>query len=801
MSYTPQPAPKDTAGDPGSVVVFPGTHEYGRPPNNLPAQLTSFVGRERQVAEVDGLLADRRLLTLTGPGGSGKTRLAMAVAFEVLDDFEDGVWLVQLASLSAPNLVPQAVAQAVGVREEPGREIVDNLVEHLESKEMLVVLDNCEHLIDACAVLAYTLLRSCPGVRILATSREALGVDGESTWPVPPLSLPDSEHQPAFESLTEYEAIRLFVERAKGVAPAFALTEQNAPAVAKLCRRLEGIPLAIELAAARVRVLSVEQISSRLEKSFALLAGSSRTADPRQRTLRAAIDWSYDLLPEEERVLLRRQSVFAGGFTLEAAEEVCSGEGIEKEMVLDLLSHLLNKSLVLMATRNGETRYRLLETVRQYGAQKLEESGESAQTRRRHADFFLELIEQVEPNINGRDRGVWLERLELENDNLRAALAWSTEQEAETETGLRLTAALLWFWFHQGYWSEGRAWLHRALTTQASTGRPARTSARAKALSSAGHLAYHQGDHPLARRQLEESVELWRELGGKQGLAHALRFLSAGVQPQGDYELVRSLAEESVELFREGSDTFGLTMSLGRLGSATLAQGDHAAAQSFLEEAVAICRETGDDWVLALTLRNLAIAAFRQGNYERAETLLKESLAVLQEPQEKVYTTQSLDSLAVVVSMHGEHKRAARLFGAAEALREAVGANVLPFYRADYELGVATARAGLGEEAFEEAWAQGRTMTPEEAIGYALQPQPISKEGSLHSQSSYPAGLSPRQAEVLRLVARGLTNSQIADELFISPHTVKRHLDSIYRKVGVTSRVAAARFASEHSLS
>jgi DNA-binding CsgD family transcriptional regulator/tetratricopeptide (TPR) repeat protein len=461
------------------------------------------------------------------------------------------------------------------------------------------------------------------------------------------------------------------------------------------------------------------------------------------------------------------------------------------------MTHLVDKSLVLVAEHIRAARYRLLETVRQYAADKLKESGEAAEIRRRHAGFFLKVVEHVAPKINGRYRGVWLERLELENDNLRAALAWSTAQEAETETGLRLAGALLWFWFHQGYWSEGRAWLQGALATHESTGRPARTAARAKALSSAGHLAYHQGDHALARLQLEESVELWRKLGDKQGLAHALRFLSAGVQPQGDYEPVRSLAEESVELFRESSDTFGLAMSLGRLGSATLAQGDHAAAQSFLEEGVAICRETGDDWVLALTLRNLAIAAFRLGDYERAMALLKESLAVLQEPQEKFYTTQSLDSLAVVVSMHGDHGRAARLFGAAEALREVVGANVLPFYRADYELGVATARAGLGEEAFEEAWGQGRAMTPEEAMDYALEPQ----QEPAPPKAPYPSGLSPREAEVLTLVARGFSNARIAQELFISPRTVERHLNSVYHKTGASSRVAAARFASEHGLS
>jgi len=766
-----------------------------RPPGNLPLELTSFVGREREVAEVKQLLGENRLLTLTGPGGCGKSRLALTVAFEVVGDFEDGVWWVGLASLSDPTLVAQVVAQALEVREQPNRPLRETLAETLREEHLLLILDNCEHLVEACAALVDGLLRACPDLKILATSRESLGVGGEISWPLPPLSLPDPEDLPPLEELERYEAVRLFVDRTRAIASTFELTERNAAAVARVCRRLDGMPLAIELAAARTKVLSVEQISSRLDDSFRLLKSENRTTDPRQRTLRTTIDWSFELLSEEERTLFRRLSVFAGGWTLEAAEAVCAGEGIEEE-VLDLLSHLVGKSLVSVAEQGGEARYGLLETIRQYGAQKLKGSGEEPEIRRRHADFFLELAEEVEPRINGRHRDAWLERLEAEGGNLRAALAWS-RQEAQAETGLRIAGALLWYWFHRGYWKEGRGWLDGALATQESVGDLARTAARAKALSSAGHLAYMQGDHSVARSQLEKSVALWRDVGDDEGLAHALRFLSGAVQPEGDHALVRSLAEESVGLFRDGTDTFGLAMSLGRLGSAALAQGDYAAARAALEEGVALCRETGDDWVLALTLRNLGVAAFRQSDYERGAALLNESLSVLREPGEKFYTTQSLDSLAVVVSMQGDHGRAARLFGAAEALREAVGASVLPFYRDDYELGVATARAGLGEEAFGAAWAEGRGMTPAQAIDYALQP-PTSPEPV--APAAYPGGLSAREVEVLRLVARGLTNPQIAQELFISPRTVDRHLNSIYRKLGIGSRAAAARFAVENNL-
>jgi non-specific serine/threonine protein kinase len=798
MPETPQrPAPKNTAGDPGSVVEFPGTPERGRPPNNLPLRLSSFIGRGREVTELQTLLSDDRLLTLTGPGGAGKTRMAIEVASEVVDDFRDGAWLAELASLSDSDLVAQAVAQALGVREAPGRPLIGALLEHLESREALLVLDNCEHLIDACATLADTLLRSCPKVRILATSREALGIAGERTWPVPPLSSPDSHNLPPVQDLRSYEAIRLFVERARAVVPTFELTENNAPAVARLCRVLDGMPLAIELAAARVRVLSVEQISSRLEDSFVLLAGGNRNTLPRQRTLRAAIDWSYVLLGDKEQALFRRLSVFTGGFDLDAAEEVCGGENLEQDEVLNQLTSLVDKSLVEVAERGGAARYRLLEIVRQYAREKLEGSGEKPSIRRRHAGFFLELAEHVEPKINGKDREFWLGRLDTEHDNLRAALAWSQET-AEAETALRLAGALSWFWFHREYWSEWRRWLDGTPAIRESLGGPGPTEARAKALSGAGFLAWMQGDQGLARSQLEESVALWRDVGDRQGLAQALRFLSGSFESQGDYAAARPLAEESVELFREGDDRFGLGITLSRLGITALAQGDYEVARAALEEGVEICRGIEDDWALALALRNLGIGALRESKHEEAVARLAESLGVLRETGNPLYM-QNLELLAAAVSMRADHTRAALLFGAAEALREAVGAFVLPLYRAEYDRGVAAARAGLDEATFNAAWSGGRAMSPEEAVAYALSNEEL--QGSPPpSATSYPAGLSPRETEVLKLVAKGLTNAQVAEALFISPRTVDRHLNSVYRKAGVGSRVAAARFASEHDL-
>src|SRR5829696_3502634 len=775
----------------GRLIDFPRERGPGLPPqNNLPLQLTSFVGREREVADLEERLAgEARLLTLIGPGGCGKTRLALSAASRLAAGFEDGVWWVDLAPLSDPDLVAQAVAQALGVREAPGRSPTEAVLEHLEGRKTLLVLDNCEHLVEACAALADALLRSCPELRVLATSREALGITGEVAWPVPSLSLPGSQNLPPLKELPHYEAVRLFVERAGAVASAFELTEHNAPAVAQLCCGLDGMPLAIELAAARVRVLSVEQIASRLKDSFGLLTGGSRTSVPRQQTLRATIDWSHELLSENEQVLFRRLSVFAGGFTLEAAEAVCVGEDLEGGEVLDLLTPLVDKSLVLVdQQRGGEARYRLLETVRQYGQEKLDESGEEPTIKRHHADFFLKFAEQVEPNLNGKDRSLWLERLEIEHDNFRAALAWSSEEEAEGETGLRLAGALSWFWFHREYWSEWRRWLDRALAAQEGAGGPRWTAARAKALSGGGFLAWMQGDQVTARSQLEESVALLREVRDKQGLAQALRFLSGSFESQGEYALARPLAEESVELFREGEDKFGLAITLSRLGITALAQGDAAAAWAYLQEGVAIAREIEDDWALALALRNLGIGAFRLGDYEQAVVQLRESLAVLRETGNPLYM-QNLELLAAAVSMRGEHERAAWLFGAAEALREAVGAFVLPLYRGEYERGVAAVRSGLDEVAFSAAWSEGRAMTPEQAVEHALEPS------SATPRLKDAAELSTREVEVLALVAEGHTDSQVGERLYLSPRTVGQHLRSSYQKLGVPSRAAAVKEA------
>jgi predicted ATPase/class 3 adenylate cyclase len=426
---------------------FPPLKSLETLPNNLPVQLTSFIGLEGEIDEVKQLLATTRLLTMTGAGGCGKTRLALQVAAVVLEDFAEGVWLVELATLSDPTLLFQAVASALNIREQPGRSLQATIIDYLSPKQLLLVLDNCEHLVAACARLAETLLRACPHLRILATSREALGIAGETIRPVPSLSVPDPRRQPTVETLRRSEATRLFIERAIAGLPTFSPTTRNAEPITQVCQRLDGIPLAIELAAARVKVLSVEQIASRLDDRFRLLTGGSRTGLPRHQTLRATMDWSYELLSEAERVLLRRLAVFAGGFTLETAEAVCTGMDAETSAVLDLLTHLVDKSLVIMEERGGTSRYRLLDTVRQYGRNKLLESGEDPRVRRRHRDWYLQLAEAAEPELHGPDQRLWLDRMEMEHDNLRTALDWSKVDEDGSEAGLRLAGALWWFWY------------------------------------------------------------------------------------------------------------------------------------------------------------------------------------------------------------------------------------------------------------------------------------------------------------------------------------------------------------------
>ena len=692
-------------------------------PNNLPQQVTSFIGREAQVAEVKALLGESRLLTLTGAGGSGKSRLSLQVAADLLDGEGDGVWLVELAGLSDLALVPQAVAGVLGVQEPAGGTVQQSLVEWLKPKRLLLILDNCEHLVSACTSLAADILRNCPGVHLLASSREPLAVAGEQTYRVPSLSLPDPKQAQTVESLSQFEAVRLFIERAKAVQPSFAVTNVNAPAVAQVCWRLDGIPLAIELAAARVRSLSADEINSRLDHGCRLLTGGSRDRLPRQQTLRALIDWSYDLLTEAEKTLLRRLSVFAGGWTLSAAEVVCAGEPVENWEVVDLLTALVDKSLVVAEALGDGTRYRLLETVRQYSGDRLGERGEASAVQDGHLSWYVSLAEEAAPRLIGPEQAAWLSRLEAEHDNLRASLSWNLsfreprQGDCPNDSGLRLAAALYGFWSMRGHLSEGRRWLDLALARTGTSGEEAlrgeASAVRARALGGAGGLAQSQGDYAGARTFYEESLILFRQLGDQEGSANALNSLGTIAQAQGDFAGMRALYEESLIIYRQLGHQSGIASVLLNLGVVASAQGDYSGARALYEECLTIRRHLGQPSGIANTLLNLGAVASAQGDYARARALYKESLTIRRRSGHHQGITATLHSMGLMAHQQGLTGRAGRLIGAAASMRESIGTTLTPAGQAEVD-------TALGEAAFAAAWDAGRAMTLDEAVEYAL---------------------------------------------------------------------------------
>ncbi len=650
-------------------AVFPPLKSLDARPNNLPIQLTSFIGREREIAEVKHLLSQTRLLTLAGIGGAGKTRLALQVAADQLDQFTDGVWFVDLASTTDRHLLAQTVAVALGAREQSGQPILGTLTEYLKARRLLLVLDNCEHLITACATFVHTLLSASPHLRILATSREALRVPGEVILRVPPLSVPGLDGLPPLHAIGQYEAIRLFVERARLYQPGFTLTEQNASLVAQICHRLDGMPLAIELAAARVNVLAVEQMAERFKDAMRWLTAGTRTAPNRQRTLRAAVDWSYDLLTESERVLFNRLAIFAGGFTLEAVEAVCCGNGLEASDVLDLLSHLVDKSLVAVeADPSDSFRYRLLEVLRRYSWERLQESGEAETVRRSHGSYFLKLAEEAEPGLRSTHQASWFRRLEQEHDNCRAALRWSMES-GEEEISLRLTGALWWFWYVRGYVREGREWLEKALAESGE----APASARAKSICAAGLLALRQSDYGRATQLAGESAVLCRTLGDTPGLAFSLGILGLVADHQGNYERAATLSSESLGLARRVEDKWGTAFSQNTLGIVARIRGDYERARALGEESLALCQELGDEWGIAGVLNSLGLVARDQGDYERAGALLEESLTLSRKIGDGQDIAFSQNSLGVLARLRGDYGRATALHEESLALCRALG--------------------------------------------------------------------------------------------------------------------------------
>jgi predicted ATPase/DNA-binding CsgD family transcriptional regulator len=781
----------------GSLLAM--TTPTGLARHSLPVQLTSFVGREAELAEVARLLGLHRLLTLTGAGGIGKTRLALEVAAE--SGAPDGVWAVELASVADPARVAAEVAAALGLEPPRGEPAQPALLAALADRDVLLVLDNCEHLVGACAELAEALLRGCPRLRLLATSRERLGVPGEAVYPVPPLASPDRHGVAAVEELARYGAVRLFLERARLGRPDFALTEANAAAVARVCRQVDGIPLAIELAAARVRALGVEEIAARLDEGPFRLLTAGRGVPPRQQTLAAAIDWSYGLLAEPERPLLRRLSVFIGGFALDAAEAVCGGDDI-----LDGLTGLVDKSLVV-----AQGRYRLLEPIRQFAAERLAEAGEAEALRARHRDWYLHLAERAVPGMIAPDQVAWFERLEAEHDNLRAALDFSrTEPNPEAE--LRLVGALAPFWARSGHVVEVSARLDDVLPRTESVSSLAGRRARVLALDWRGF-----GDpHP---ENAERAVALARELGDRALLATALRHLAFN-PAHGDE--AGALLEEAMCVARAGGVAREVGYATAMLARLSLDGGDLVEGERLASEALAVLRQVGDRDALRVCLRVSAEIAHARGDRAQARARLEEAVAVSRELQRPpvpydALLLASLDGqagdfgaaaarlrqliadagrvnpaalafalagVAELAAAWADPRAAARLLAATARQRAFHG--VASRVTLTGEL-LAAVRTALGEEAFAAAWAEGERMSTAEAIELALSLKPPAP-----TPHQSPTPLSPREQEVARLIAEGCSNRDVAERLVIAEATTERHVANIFNKLGVHSRAQVA---------
>src|SRR5262245_10541780 len=724
------------------------------PRHNLPQALTSFVGRDREIPQIRRWLTTTRLVTLACAGGCGKTRLALQVAGEMLDEYADGVWLVELAPLADSALITEAVAKALAITERAGKDLVETVVEWLESRQLLLVLDNAEHLLEACAQLADLLLRRCERLAILVTSRERLGIAGELTYRVPSLSVSDGKTS---EEILACDAVRLFIDRARLQRPDFDVRGKDARALASICRRLDGIALAIELAAPRVRMMSLEELSRRLDDRFGVLTGGSLTALPRHRTLRSLIDWSHELLSDAEKAMLRRASVFAGGWTLEAAEHVCSGDGIERREVLDLLTSLSDKNVVVAETQGDVTRFGLLETLRHYAQERLRGSGEDETVRDRHVEHFLgmaaRLLDQRQTDSELQAKLIWLDK---EHDNVRAALAWCEATPGRSVKGLGLAGELHWFWRMRGHYGEGRGWIARLLAIAPDA---EREDAHASAFHADGALAYLQGDYAAAEARHREALAIWKQLGNYRGVARSLNSLGNIAHASGERSAARGLYEDAVAIAREIGDRRSISMGLHCLGTVAYAAGDYATAQALLEECVSVSRDIGV-WRAAVALSTLGDVRLAQGDLAAARSILLEALKGQRELGDKPGIAKTLIALAIVSHHSGNVPAAkshlsealdivptgdalchvtwldafaglslefasatcaAHLLGCTQRLREQIGSPMSMPERARHERMVAAARSTLHDDAaFDRAWNEGRSWTLDQAVRYAL---------------------------------------------------------------------------------
>jgi predicted ATPase/DNA-binding CsgD family transcriptional regulator len=770
--------------------------------DNLPWDTSSFVGRDHQVVEVADLIRTHRLLTLSGTGGVGKTRLALQAARRTLDAFPHGVWYVELAGLRDPRLVLHAVARALTVTERPDQELTESAAAYLAERHVLLVLDNCEHLSTACARLAERILQASGRSHVLTTSRHPLGLPGELVWQVPSLSLPEQSGAGA-RAASPSEAVQLFTERAQAGVPDFVLTDANAPAVAAICQQLDGIPLALEMAAARLRAFSVQEIADRLDDRLQFLSTGSMAALPRHQTLQATMDWSYDLLDADEQRLLQRLSVFISGCDFEAIEAVC-GDGRANTIVLaDLLARLVDRSLVQVDHRRAASRYQLLETVRQYAAQRLRAFGEEVAVRGRHRAYFLGLAEQAQPALRGSNQATWLRRLEVDHGNLRAALV-HTDASCSNDawTRLRLATALGWFWRYAGHFSEGRRWLDAALASVPAAGAidQTRQSLVTMAFINAGLLAFSQGALEAAEGRFETALARASQANDAAGIAWARHGLGRVAHLRGDYERSASLLEASLGDFAEVGDEGGRAYSLLFLAIAAGYRGAFDRAIELYHRTEQIFRELGETWGLAWTLANLAHLDHLRGDDERAERLFRESLPLAHELSAAWCIDACLRGLAMIASASGATVRSVTLFAAAEALHEATGTTMPEPARLVYARRLEAVRDCLDAAVFDQVWSVGTSFTTAEAIDLALAPDRLVDNAEPVKRPPCDSPLSPRELEVAALIGRGLTNRQIADDLIISERTVHAHVGSILRKLDLSSRALVAVWSAERGL-